>query len=89
MTVDDNFGKMLDVSVQKRRAEGERRNSTAFRPNATDSSTASQFWTKPHKQAYHPTMLNHRKHSSKIFREAVGGPDKKGRPCFFGVRDYL
>lgn len=81
--------KILDISVTNKRQLGERRNSLAFRRNSTDSQSVSIFWTKPHVQKALPIMLNHRKHSSKIFREAVGGYDKKGRPCFFGVRDYF
>ena len=80
---------MLDISVESKRRSGEKRNSLAFRPNATDSNSVSKFWVNPQSQRALPVMLNHRKHSSKIFRESVGGFDKKGRPCFFGVREYL
>jgi len=71
-----------NISVSAKRAAGERRNGSVFVKNKP----ASELWTKVQNHNPFLNIMNHRKHSSQIFREAVRDFETRGRPCFYGVR---
>lgn len=66
----------MDISVIFRRKMGERRKNVIRKGNPK--------WKDPEVFNPYPVILNHRKHEGAVYREAIGGEEKRGKPRFHG-----
>ena len=70
---------LIDISISCKKAHGERSKST-YKING--KWPKSKLWTDPKNVNPTPTLKNHMRHSGKIFREAAGGFEIKGKVRF-------